>query len=276
LKNKIGIMQGRLSPKFRDRFQAHPINYWMDEFYLAKDLGLECIEFIFDLNQWDSNPLMTKRGLDNIKKISNDSKTEVLSVCADFFMEQPIFNKKVRSINYNVLTKLMHNCDYLNIQDIIIPFVDKSSLLEKKDEIKETISFLKEILCNNKCKVNLTLETDLPPLKFIDLIEKIGHEKIKINYDIGNSASLGYNYHNELATYGQFITNIHIKDRILGGGSVRLGEGAAKFSDFFKELKKINFEGIFIIQAFRENDGPNSFKPQFDYIKKILSKNYLN
>ena len=269
-------MQGRLSPKFRDRFQAHPINYWMDEFYLAKDLGLECIEFIFDLNQWDSNPLMTKRGLDNIKKISNDSKTEVLSVCADFFMGQPIFNKNVRSINYNVLTKLMHNCDYLNIQDIVIPFVDKSSLLEKKDEIKETISFLKEILCNNKCKVNLTLETDLPPLKFIDLIEKIGHEKIKINYDIGNSASLGYNYHNELATYGQFITNIHIKDRILGGGSVRLGEGAAKFSDVFKELKKINFEGIFIIQAFRENDGPNSFKPQFDYIKNILSKNYLN
>ena len=269
-------MQGRLSPKFRDKFQAHPINHWIDEFYLAKDLDLQCIEFILDFNEWATNPLMTKQGLDNIKKISLDSRIEVLSVCADFFMEQPIFDKNVKFINYNVLTKLMHNCDTLNIQDIVIPFVDKSSLLEKPDMINETISFFKEILDHNRCNVNLTLETDLPPNEFTKLIEKIGHNKVKINYDIGNSASLGYNFCDELAAYGKFITNIHIKDRILGGGSVKLGEGAAKFGEFFKELKRINFEGIFILQAFRENDGPNSFRPQFEYIKTIISQNYMN
>ena len=269
-------MQGRLSPKYKGRFQAHPINYWTKEFFLAKDLGLQCIEFILDFNEWESNPLMTKKGLDNIKKISKDSRIEILSVCADFFMEQPIFDKNVRSFNYDVLTRLMHNCDTLNIQDIVIPFVDKSSLLKNSDKINETIFFLKEILENNKCNVNLTLETDLPPKEFAKLIKKIGHNKVKINYDIGNSASLGYNFRDELAAYGNFVTNIHIKDRILGGGSVKLGEGSANFSEFFKELKKINFKGIFILQAFRDNDGPNSFKPQFKYIKKIISQNYVN
>ena len=28
LKNKFGIMQGRLLPKYQDRYQAHPVGYW--------------------------------------------------------------------------------------------------------------------------------------------------------------------------------------------------------------------------------------------------------
>ena len=50
LKNKFGIMQGRLLPKYQDRYQAHPVGYWQKEFKLAKNMDLDCIEFIFDYN----------------------------------------------------------------------------------------------------------------------------------------------------------------------------------------------------------------------------------
>ncbi|SVE10917.1 uncharacterized protein METZ01_LOCUS463771, partial [marine metagenome] len=40
---KIGIMQGRLLPKFKHQFQAHPFGYWQEEFHLAKKINLECI-----------------------------------------------------------------------------------------------------------------------------------------------------------------------------------------------------------------------------------------
>ena len=33
---KVGVMQGRLLPKFNGRYQAHPISYWKDEFVLVK------------------------------------------------------------------------------------------------------------------------------------------------------------------------------------------------------------------------------------------------
>ena len=33
--NGIGIMQGRLLPKYKERYQAHPVGYWDEEFSIA-------------------------------------------------------------------------------------------------------------------------------------------------------------------------------------------------------------------------------------------------
>ena len=54
----IGIMQGRLLPKFMNRYQAHPLGYWKDEFIIAKEIGLSYIEFILDHNDYEKNHLM--------------------------------------------------------------------------------------------------------------------------------------------------------------------------------------------------------------------------
>ena len=36
ISNKLGIMQGRLLPKYNGRYQAHPVGYWQKEFEYAK------------------------------------------------------------------------------------------------------------------------------------------------------------------------------------------------------------------------------------------------
>mgnify|MGYP001425492063 CR=1 FL=1 len=51
-KINIGVMQGRLLPKYKGRYQAHPLGYWKKEFQLAADLKIDCIEFILDLNEF--------------------------------------------------------------------------------------------------------------------------------------------------------------------------------------------------------------------------------
>jgi L-ribulose-5-phosphate 3-epimerase len=43
-------MKGRLLPKYQGRYQALPVDYWQQEFELAKEIGLDCIEFILDFN----------------------------------------------------------------------------------------------------------------------------------------------------------------------------------------------------------------------------------
>ena len=45
---KLGVMQGRLLPKYKGRYQAHPVGYWKEEFKLAQEINLDCIEFILD------------------------------------------------------------------------------------------------------------------------------------------------------------------------------------------------------------------------------------
>ena len=59
MNNPIGVMQGRLLPKYKRRYQAHPLGYWQDEFPKAAELGLDCIEFILDYKDADQNQLMT-------------------------------------------------------------------------------------------------------------------------------------------------------------------------------------------------------------------------
>ena len=41
----IGVMQGRLLPKYKGRYQAHPLGYWQDEFLIAASFQFDYIEF---------------------------------------------------------------------------------------------------------------------------------------------------------------------------------------------------------------------------------------
>ena len=76
-----------------------------------------------------------------------------------------------------------------------------------------------------------------------------------INYDTGNSASLGYDCSEEIRFYGKQILNVHIKDRKLYGSTVPLGYGNTNFNKIFQELNKISYRGNFILQTARAIDG---------------------
>ena len=40
--------------------------------------------------------------------------------------------------------------------------------------------------------IELHLETSLAPAEFVKLLDRMPHPKLKVNYDSGNSSSLGY------------------------------------------------------------------------------------
>ena len=73
--------------------------------------------------------------------------------------------------------------------------------------------------------MKIILETDLEPKKFREFIESFQNNKIKANYDTGNSAALGYDMKEEFREIGKYFGNIHIKDRKFQGDTVPLGYG---------------------------------------------------
>ena len=92
MKNKLGVMQGRLLPKYRGNYQAFPVGYWTDEFFIAKKLGLDLIEFILDHNDAELNPLLRDGGIEQIKSLMQKTgvSVEKRSICADYFMQAPL------------------------------------------------------------------------------------------------------------------------------------------------------------------------------------------
>ena len=261
-------MQGRLLPKYQGRYQAHPVDYWQKEFKIAKQIGLDCIEFILDYNDARKNPLLKDGGAEEILRICDDTSVSVNTICADYFMEAPLHarDESVAMNSKEILISLLKTSSKLGVTDIIIPCVDQSSL-DTKESVSRFINQIQSILPDaESLEINLSLETDLAPQPFFDLLSKFDSNRITVNYDIGNSAALGYDPIEELNTYGNLVTDIHIKDRELGGGPIILGRGNVDFENFFAALKEIKYKGPFIFQAYRDDEGVEIFKKQLNWI----------
>ena len=270
---KIGVMQGRLLPKYKGRYQAHPIGYWEDEFEIAASLGLDLIEFILDYNDYEDNPLMSVSGCKEIEEISNQSGVHVKTVCADYFMDAPLHSDdlNVATLSAAVLKHLILNSQNIGITNIIIPLVDQSSVatLESQDRFINTLTpFLIDL---EELDINLNLETDLGPSEFKHLLAQIDSKRVTVNYDTGNSAGMGYDPEQEFAAYGDRITDIHIKDRVKDGFSVCLGQGSANFSKIFKCVQNYGYTGPFIMQAFRDDEGLEIFKTQLTWLRSLIN-----
>lgn len=272
--HNLGIMQGRLLPKYKGRYQAHPVGYWHQEFAVAQSLGLDSIEFILDYNEVALNPLMSIEGIEEIKKQTEATGVKVRSVCADYFMEAPMHseNAEVAAQSEKILETLITNATQLGITDIVIPCVDQSSLKGEQAASKLTDCLNRMRPLYEQHKINLALETDLNPVEFKNLLDRLPSPYVTVNYDTGNSASLGYDLREEFAAYGNRISDIHIKDRELNGGSVILGTGNTRFDIFFEELRKLNYKGIFIMQVFRDEEGVEIFKQQLNWFRQLTAQ----
>ena len=262
---------GRLSAQIDSQIQAFPTT-WKDEFKKAHDCGFDSIEWIFDINP---NPILQDDGIEEIFSLSQKYGVKVTTVCADYFMKKMLFNTNQSCLEENlmVLKKLIQQCSKLGVKILEIPFVDSSSLKTQndKDQVITNVQELVDFAISQNVKI--TLETDLPPKDFKDILEKLG-PNIGANYDTGNSASLGYDVTEELLTLKPWLANIHIKDRLYRGGTVPLGSGDVDFDLVFSNLVKINYNGHLIIQGAREDQ--KMFRPQ-DTCKKYLEfvQNYL-
>ena len=72
--------------------------------------------------------------------------------------------------------------------------------------------------------VSIVFESDYEPAALARFIAQLGPD-FGVNYDIGNSASLGFDPAEEIGAYGARIRNVHVKDRVRGGTTVPLGTG---------------------------------------------------
>lgn len=251
------LMQGRLSSPEDGRFQSFPRSNWLSEIKVASQVPLRGIEWIYDLYGEDINPLNTPEDRANLKNLLEQSGVIVKSICADYFMDCPIVScePQVSALRLDKLLWLISICPEMGINRIVLPFVDHSRMTSKHDERTVIIFLEKALPWAAQANVELHLETDLAPVKFSEFLKMLDHPLVKVNYDSGNSAGLGFKPAEEFAAYGERIGSFHIKDRLHNGGSVPLGLGDTDFFSLRKALIDINYSGDFVMQVARGNAG---------------------
>lgn len=253
--NRLGIMQGRLSPPVGGKIQAFPLDHWPEEFTHAAAIGLCSIEWILE-TPLEPNPLWTDKGVASIRERIAETGVGVDFVCADYFMESPFVRMSPDDLKRNqaVLLKTIDQCAALGAKGIEIPCVDASEIrsIEEEEELASALQYPLEHAAERNIQIGL--ETSLPPDRFLSLLQRIDHSFLKANYDSGNSASLGYDAAEEIAVYGSWINNVHIKDRVRGGGTVPLGTGGTDIPKVLRLLKEAGYQGGFILQGARGDD----------------------
>ena len=272
LTKEIGIMQGRLSPRIDGKIQAYPANTWQKEFEIAQEIGYAAIEWIVEKSV-ENNALMTGAGKSEIKKVLAATGVRIDYVCADIFMQQPLvrMTQESKAQNKEYLIEILNNAKEIGAIGVEIPFVDNSSIKNEKEK-QEFIEVMQEAFNQAKdLDIKISLETDLPPLEFKDLLEKIDSKYVQANYDIGNSASLGFDPKEEFEAYGTRILNVHVKDRKLGSSTVPLGTGNANIGLVLQMLQELGYSGGLTMQAARGDNDVETALEQIKYVRKILN-----
>lgn len=254
---KIGFMQGRLSPLVDGKIQAFPWNDWEREFPLAQELNIPLMEWTLDQDRLYENPLMTRNGQSRIRELCANHSLAVASLTGDCFMQTPFWKVMgmERDSLQNDFKAIVAACHAVNLQYIVVPLVDNGRLDNRQQEDLIVDWLLAEAAYFKDNEVMVVFECDFGPQELARFIERLPAGQFGVNYDIGNSAALGFRPQEEFQCYGARVLNVHVKDRVLGGTTVPLGTGNADFPAVFYELKKQAYRGAYIMQTARAGDG---------------------
>jgi len=266
-------MQGRLSQVPEGVIQHFPVDEWELEFEKLSGLRLDGIEWTIDENTFDLHPLVKDKDTPS-PWVSDQHGVPIPHkiITCDFFMHLkpfhsplPFFNRVERRFS-QLLNSRNLGLDSL----LVVPFVDDGAP-KSTEHWNATKSFLSD-LCEElkKCKSRVAIEFEIEPISQKMFVEQFSDQLIGINFDMGNSASLGFDPVDEIKAIRDNIKNIHIKDRIKGGTTVPLGLGSVKFDVVASLLKEIDYDKNLTLQCARKNreDPVDVVRQYVDFSKK--------
>lgn len=227
---------------------------------MAELHGFRIMEWTLDQECFAENPLMTEAGRSEIQSLMRRHGVAVPSLTGDCFMQAPFYKAAgpERECLLQVLEQIIRACALLEIKTVLIPLVDDGRL-ENETQAEDLLRGLENIVpVLEETGLVISFESDFPPKELAGFLCRLDSRYFGVTYDIGNSAALGFQPLEEIAAYGTRIINVHVKDRILGGSTVPLGEGDADIPAVLRLLLSSGYRGNFILQTARAEDGDHA------------------
>ncbi len=263
---RFGMVQGRLTQSPPGCLQWFPQESWQQEFDTAKDIGVDYIELIAEVQNNTENPIWIDDGIKEIKKLVKDNGLTLHALCNDYIVENLFLDKKV--IQQNI--SLLGQGKKLGVEKYIMPFFESSELTV--DNMQEYIEPLREIAKVASDKgITVCLETILTGLELVKLLELIDMPNVKAVYDTGNRVAFGHDLASDIRLLGDRIAHVHIKDKNSDNANVLLGTGLVNFESVFFALNDIDYNGPYTFETTRGSDPINTAKYNMDLVNFFKS-----
>jgi len=116
--------------------------------------------------------------------------------------------------------------------------------------------------------VKIGLENTLTARQNVEIIEEIDSDHVEVYYDMGNSATYGYNVPEEIRYLGNDrICEMHIKDRGRNQDLTK-EEGQVPLKEVSKALSDIGFDKWLVLET---GGGLNAFKKNGEHARKVFN-----
>ena len=258
----------------RHRIQAFPWDRWEQEFVYAQGLGIDGIEWLFEHERWEENPILSSTGREAARTLIAQTGVAVPSVCATYFMAQPFFrtSETARRQSTEILCELIVRSAEIGARTILIPVLEVSELrtAEERDHLLSSLQRPLEVAAQHG--VTLGLETELPKGQYLDVVQFKPHSNLGIYYDVGNATAAGYNPASDLRAFGRYLVGLHLKDRLRNGPTVPFGAGHTDFVAVIKALKQIEFSGALVLEAASGVEYLDAASHNHQYIRTLLDR----
>jgi hexulose-6-phosphate isomerase len=269
---RVGVMQGRLSPRPAGKLQEFPRASYAAEFPKAARLGLHSIEWIFEAPGFEDNPLWTSAGRAEIRALVAESGVKVQSVCADYFMVHRLAGEGevAAGRHCEVLAELISAAREVGADRILIPLLETSAVdtPELKREVAASLRRVAPVA--ERLGVTLGLEMEIAGAEYARLIESVASSHVRAYYDTGNSTAQGFDVGEDIVPLLPLLHAVHIKDRVRGGGSKPLGTGDTNFQGFFPRLLRAGFRGDFVLQHYFDEQPELETERSLSFVQQLI------
>jgi L-ribulose-5-phosphate 3-epimerase len=269
---RVGVIQGRLSPRPAGKLQEFPWQSYAAEFASAARLGFHSIEWIFEAARFEDNPIWTEPGRDEIAALVEQSGVRVQSVCADYFMVHKLAGERPGDVarNLDVLTELIVAAHAIGADRILLPLLETSAVDSPELQLEVVASLRAAAPVAERYGVTLGLEMELPGPEYARLIRSVGSARVRAYYDTGNCTAAGVDIAQDIVPLLPLLHAVHVKDRVKGGSSKPLGTGDTNFAGFFPELLRAGFRGDFVLQHYFDQQPELEAEQALSFVRQLI------
>jgi N-acylneuraminate cytidylyltransferase len=250
---RLGIMIGRLTAAPPGVLQWFPQPGWRLEFASAAVAGFEHIEFFVERTHNPDNPLWSEEGVTALRKLMEQSGVNIECVCADLTITVPLPTEATES----AVVRVIERASAIGASRVVLPLFDANSLLSC--DWRPMVAPLRRLVdVAARLHVSLCVESELAASDLLCFLGLVGHDGLRVCYDIGNSTALGHEVNADIRRLDGLIAHVHIKDKTMKGENVALGKGAANLEGALRSLFEGSFTGPMTLETPRGDDPARS------------------
>ncbi len=240
---------------------------------LARELQADGVELRFGPYDFEQHPLWLPGGPKTLRAQAQAAGLALPSVYGGYFQQFPLSaaDPAARRRHGQVLDRLLDACAEAGVAVLVLPLLGAGELPRDRasDLVVEALTpVTHRALTNN---LTLALETILPASELQAFLARVGCPAVRVAYDVGNAAVLGYDALADCQLLGEALGQIRVKDCSPQGLRVPLGRGIVPLAALVQALAQRSFAGWWVLETSASEEAAALARADAEVLRRLLS-----